>query len=134
MTKRKLTIVRIALVAVLAMSVLFGLVACGSKVNGISIGRNDMPKLTYVEGQDLDLSAGKLTVDYGGKTETIPLDSDKVSVSGYDKTKAGKQTITVSYEGQTTEFEITIVARVRAETRKRFITSEKLSIRPAADL
>ena len=52
MTKRKLTIVRIALVAVLAMSVLFGLVACGSKVNGISIGRNDMPKLTYVEGQD----------------------------------------------------------------------------------
>lgn len=115
MTKRKLTIVRIALVAVLAMSVLFGLVACGSKVNGISIGRNDMPKLTYVEGQDLDLSAGKLTVDYGGKTETIPLDSDKVSVSGYDKTKAGKQTITVSYEGQTTEFEITLVARVRAE-------------------
>lgn len=115
MTKKRIMIVRVALIALMAVSVLVGLIACGSKVSGISIGRNDMPKLTYVEGQDLDLSGGKLTVDRGGKTETIALDSDSVSVSGYDKTKAGKQTITVSYEGQTTEFEITLIARVRAE-------------------
>lgn len=115
MTKKSLKIFRIALAAMLVVCALFAFAACGSKVSGISVGRNDMPKLTYVEGQELDLSSGKLTVDYGGKTETIPLNSNKVSVTGYDNTKVGKQKITVSYEGKTTEFEITLVARVRAE-------------------
>lgn len=127
MTKRGFKFIRIMLAVLFAVCAVAAFAACGGKVSGIYIGRNDLPKLVYVEGQKLDLSSGKLTVDYGGKTETIPLDSDKVSVTGYDDAKFGKQKITVSYAGQTTEFEITLVARVRVENAQTvYYVGEKL--------
>ena len=95
---------------------LCGLAACGSSVSEISIGRNDMPRLNYVQGQELDLSAGTLTVVYdGGKIETLPLDSEKITVSGYDKNAVGKQTVTVTYGKLTTTFDVTYIARVSVE-------------------
>ncbi|MGN1077525.1 MAG: bacterial Ig-like domain-containing protein [Candidatus Gallimonas sp.] len=95
---------------------LCGLAACGSPATEISIGRNDMPRLNYVQGQELDLSAGTLTVVYdGGKIETLPLDSEKITVSGYDKDTIGKQTVTVSYGKLTTTFDVIYIARVSVE-------------------
>lgn len=46
------------LCAAFACTALFGLAACGTSVTAVSVGRNDMPRLTYVEGQELDLSTG----------------------------------------------------------------------------
>ena len=95
---------------------LCGLAACGSSATEISIGRNDMPRLNYVQGQELDLSSGTLTVVYdGGKVETLPLDSEKITVSGYDKDTVGKQTVTVSYGKLTTTFDVIYIARVSVE-------------------
>ena len=109
------------MIAMLAMTVslfvcAFLLAACDS-VSNVFVGRNDMPRLTYVEGQDLDFSAGKLTVQYGsGKSETVVLNSSEVTVSGYDKNTVGRQTVTLSYNDCTTTLDVMVLARVAAES------------------
>ena len=67
-------------------------------------------KTTYLEGKDkLDVTGGKLTLTYNnGTTEVIDLAADMVS--GFDNTKVGKQTLTVTYQGKTTTFEVEIIA------------------------
>ena len=67
-------------------------------------------KTTYLEGKDkLDVTGGKLTLTYNnGTTEAIDLAADMVS--GFDNTKVGKQTLTVTYQGKTTTFEVEIIA------------------------
>ena len=120
MTKRRLNIVRIVLAVIMITAAVCGFAACGgNKAKGISVGRNDMPRLTYVEGQDLDLSSGKITVEYEGSTETVAMNSEKVSVSGYDNAKTGKQKITLSYEGLTAQIEVTVIARIRTENAQK---------------
>ncbi len=71
-----------------------------------------MPQLTYVRGQELNLSGGVLVVDNGKKTTEIPLDSEDVTVSGYNKDTLGEQTVTVEYDGVTTEITVTVVERM----------------------
>ena len=120
MTKKRLNIVRIVLAVIMITAAVCGFAACGgSKAKGISVGRNDMPRLTYVEGQDLDFSSGKITIEYEGSTETVAMNSEKVSVSGYDNAKTGKQKITLSYEGLTTQIEVTVIARIRTENAQK---------------
>ena len=67
-------------------------------------------KRNYLEGKDkLDVTGGKLTLTYNnGTTEVIDLAADMVS--GFDNTKIGKQTLTVTYQGKTTTFEVEIIA------------------------
>ena len=67
-------------------------------------------KRNYLEGKDkLDVTGGKLTLTYNnGTTEVIDLAADMVS--GFDNTKVGKQTLTVTYQGKTTTFEVEIIA------------------------
>ena len=101
------------LCAAFACTALFGLAACGTSVTAVSVGRNDMPRLTYVEGQELDLSTGALTVEYSnGTVETIPFGSEGVSVSGYDKNSTGEQTVTITYAQQTTTISVTVIPRI----------------------
>jgi len=68
-------------------------------------------KLTYLEGKDdLDLSGGVLELSYNyGPTSEIPLSEAKVF--GFDNTVVGPQTLTVSYEGKTCTFGVTIKAK-----------------------
>lgn len=62
---------------------------------------------TYKQG-GIDLSGIELTVTYtDGSTETVT-DTSKMTISGFDNTKIGKQTVTVEYEGQTANFEVTV--------------------------
>ena len=65
-------------------------------------------KLTYLEGKDdLNVDGGKLTLTYNNRTsEEVDLTSDMVS--GFDNTKLGSQTLTVSYQGKTANFTVTI--------------------------
>lgn len=67
-------------------------------------------KTDYYAGEALDLTGGKLLLVYdNGTSETIDLTSDMVS--GYDSSKTGEQTVTVSYGGMTETFTVTVQAR-----------------------
>ncbi len=78
-----------------------------------SISVSKLPtKLTYLEGKDaLDVTGGELTVCYddGTPSKTVPITLDMVS--GFDNTAVGTQTLTVTYAGQTTTFDVEIQAR-----------------------
>ncbi|MBQ7970855.1 MAG: bacterial Ig-like domain-containing protein, partial [Clostridia bacterium] len=71
--------------------------------------------LEYVEGQELNLAGGKITATYNDDSvvEDIPITSDMIS--GYDKTLLGEQLITVSYEGKTATFIVTVIKKVVTE-------------------
>ncbi|MBR2343469.1 MAG: bacterial Ig-like domain-containing protein [Clostridia bacterium] len=106
------------IIAALVLS-LFSLVACGggeTEVTDIFIASSNTPRTVYVEGQELDLSGGILSVVKGGATNPMPLDHADVSVSGYDSTRLGQQTLTVSYGGLSTELKVTVIPRMVAES------------------
>ena len=67
-------------------------------------------KLSYETGEDLDLAGMKVTAVYSDQSEKDV--TDLAELSGYDKDKAGGQTITVTYEedGVTVEaaFNVTV--------------------------
>ena len=66
-------------------------------------------KTTYTVGDTLDLTGGVITVKYNNDTsEAVDITSDMVS--GFDNTKTGKQTVTVTYTGKTATFEVTVEA------------------------
>jgi hypothetical protein len=100
------------LLLLLLLASIFVLAACGEKVDDIAISDSGKPRQQYVQGQDLDLSIGTLTVISGGETTTIPMNAEGVSISGYNKDQLGKQTVTVSYNGKSTTFDVTVVARI----------------------
>ena len=72
-------------------------------------------KLVYEYGEELDLTGGKLekVMASGNKTE-IALSDSSVSISGYNKTKTGSQTINVTYEGITKQFGVTVEDNVQS--------------------
>jgi len=45
------------------------------------------------------------------KGSELEIDNSDLTISGYDKTKVGKQTVTVSYEGKTAAFEVNVEAK-----------------------
>ncbi len=108
-------VIRVVLIILTFLTAAVCMTACSS-VDSISIEDADMPKLIYVQGQELDLSGGSLTVVTGGKTEKIGLTASGVSVSGYDKNKSGEQTVTVTYKRKTTEFTVSVIAQLAAES------------------
>lgn len=92
-----------------------GLAACNkNEITGILVEDGDMPQVVFVQGQDLNLSGGVLTVQRQNGTEEIALDSSDVTVSGYNKDTLGAQTLTITYGGQTTQITVTVVSRVEA--------------------
>ena len=67
-------------------------------------------KLTYGQGEELNTAGLELTVTYNnGATQKV---TTGFTVSGYDKNKVGSQTVTVSYEGKTATFTVTVQSRV----------------------
>ncbi len=68
-------------------------------------------KLTYLTGEEsLDVTGGKITLHYNdGTTEVRNITS--TMISGFDNTKVGKQSITVSYSGKTVTFEVEIIRK-----------------------
>ena len=87
----------------------------GNTVTEIYIEKSQMPRQLYVQGQDLDISKGVLTTVINGDTAPIPLNSDGVTFSGYDKNTVGNQTVTVTYKEKTTTFPVTVIAPAVAE-------------------
>ncbi len=63
-------------------------------------------KIEYTAGEELDLDGMKVIAKYSdGEEKDITEDCE---VSGYDKTKTGEQTVTVTYEGKTATFKVTV--------------------------
>ena len=64
-------------------------------------------KTEYTVGDELELAGMKVTAKYSdGSTEDIAVTD--CEISGYDKTKTGEQTVTVTYEGKTNTFKVTV--------------------------
>ena len=64
-------------------------------------------KTEYTVGDELELAGMKVTAKYSdGSTEDIVVTD--CEISGYDKTKTGEQTVTVTYEGKTNTFKVTV--------------------------
>lgn len=77
-------------------------------VTSIEVNK-DTIKTNYTVGDDLDLTNSTIKVTKtNGSTEDVKITSD--IVSGYDKTKVGTQTLTVTYGAKTVTFIITVVA------------------------
>jgi uncharacterized repeat protein (TIGR02543 family) len=66
-------------------------------------------KHVYIQGQDLDLDTITVAGIYSDGSEK-PIAITSGSIVGYDKTKTGNQTITVTVEGQTAVFTVTVMA------------------------
>ena len=78
------------------------------KVASISIAANPS-KLSYVQGQPLNVSGGTITVEYtNGTSQTVSLTSEMVT---YSDTETGSVWLTVTYEGEKTGFYITVNPR-----------------------
>ena len=66
-------------------------------------------KVEYEQGEDLAADGGSITVYYdNGTSATVGLDAEGIQFSGFDKDKAGTQSVTVEYLGFTTVFEVTV--------------------------
>ena len=105
----------VALLLILTLVVFAGCNKTPAGATEIFIQPSQSPRLTYVQGQELDLSRGVLTVAEGGEQHPIPLTNEEITVTGYDKDTLGKQTVTVTYKGLTTTFDVTVIPRALAE-------------------
>lgn len=77
-----------------------------------------MPNKTqYIQNkEELDLTGGVIEVLYNdATTEEILMTSTDVSASGFDNTEIGTQTIIITYEGKTIQFNIEIVEEPKPE-------------------
>ncbi len=66
-------------------------------------------KLTYVQkAEGLNLAGGKLTVTYAdGIVKSVPMTS--ATVSGFDNSSVGKNTVTLTFAGKTVTFDVEII-------------------------
>lgn len=129
MNRKYKNLVGLILTVALVLGMALLVTSCGgdaNKVSEIYITKSDLPRLEYVEGQELDLSKGKLTVVVGGKETKLPLTSEEVSITGYDAEVIGEQTLTVTYKELTTTFTVKVSERAVAENyeTKYFVGSE----------
>ncbi|MBQ9383133.1 MAG: bacterial Ig-like domain-containing protein [Ruminiclostridium sp.] len=76
-------------------------------ITGIAVA--DPPKTMYLVNDKLDVKGGTIKVTYSdGSTETV--DMTEEMISGFTSAEAGKVTLTVTYEGFTAEYEITVTS------------------------
>lgn len=131
MNKRIFKLIGLILTVTLLFTATLFIASCGgddssSNTSEIYITKSNLPRLNYVEGQELDLSKGKLTIVINGEESIYPLTAPDVSVTGYDKDKIGEQVLTVQYKDLTTTFTVTVAERTVAENfeTKYFVGSE----------
>ncbi len=87
--------------------------ACGSNVE-LSLKESAMPQTVFVLGEEIDLSGGVLVVREGEETYEVDMTAADVTVSGYDKTRLGEQTITLTYKKKTIDLTVNVVERMSA--------------------
>ena len=69
-------------------------------------------KLSYIEGEELDLTGGVITITFNnGETQTIALTDENVAISDFDNTKIGEQDISVRYSTKTFLFKVNVESK-----------------------
>ncbi len=78
------------------------------KINNIVL--YSLPKTEYYLYDDIDLTTGSISVEYNdtGRVEIIPLNDQRIKVTGFDSTKVGTRNLTVSYGGKTLTIPYTV--------------------------
>ena len=71
-----------------------------------SITMNTTPKKDYLYGESLDVDGGTINVTRSSGTTTQAITPDMVT--NFDPNKVGPQTLTVTYENQTTTYEVNV--------------------------
>jgi hypothetical protein len=71
-----------------------------------AVSMKNTPKTEYKYNEPLDLINGTISVTKGSGTKDIAITDNMVS--GYNPTKLGKQTITITYGGKTTSYEVNV--------------------------
>lgn len=116
---KKLT--ALAATLLLTLGVLLLCTSCG--VKELAVDTENLPQTVFVRGNELDLSSGALLADGTSISFTDP----DVTVTGYDKDTVGKQTLTVSYKGAETTFDITVVPRFETAESYLYFVGEEMS-------
>ena len=81
-----------------------------AKVTGAKVSSNPSKTTYTIRDNKLDLSGGKLTLNYSdGNSKTISLSDEKVKITGFDNLKIGKNILTIEYENIKTTLEINVV-------------------------
>ena len=76
-----------------------------AKVTSIEVTAPE--KTTYNKGEELDLTGMKVVAKYSDGT-IKDVNAEDCEVTGFDSEKAGKKVITVTYEGKSATFEVTV--------------------------
>ncbi|COA51157.1 endo-beta-N-acetylglucosaminidase [Streptococcus pneumoniae] len=92
-------------------------------------------KISYAEGEDLDLRGGVLRVQYEGGTEDelIRLNHAGVSVSGFDTHHKGEQNLTLQYLGQPVNANLSVTVTGQDEASPKTILGIEVSQEPKKD-
>jgi len=95
---------------VLNKKVTFPVAIVEYKPNNITSITVDNPKTDYLVLEDFDYKTGSVTAHFeDGTTETVSLDDENVTITGFDSSAAvDAQTITVAYGGLTTTYDISV--------------------------
>ena len=90
------------------------------------------PKTEYLQGEEFSCADGLIQITYNnGTTETIALEN--AEITGFDNTKIGEQTITISYLGLETTLTVTvkeptpISISVSTDPKTEYLQGEELS-------
>lgn len=117
--KKKRLIIILAVVAVIVIAIValgIGMVAKyfpnltepEGTITGISV--NEVPKTSYFVGEELDFTGLRIQVltNTAGELIFVSYPSNGITVGECDMSVAGEKSITVTYEGFTTSFNITV--------------------------
>ena len=124
--KKLISVFAPLLILTLTVCVLFG--CTNAAAESIFVETKNLPKTVYVEGEELDLEDGVITVTTKkGDNNYVPMTDGSVSVSGYNKDTIGKQNVTLTYDGKTATVEVEVIPRLIVEGyEENYFVGEKL--------
>lgn len=124
--KKLISVFAPLLILTLTVCVLFG--CANAAAESIFVETKNLPKTVYVEGEELDLEDGVITVTTKkGNNNYVPMTDGSVSVSGYNKDTIGKQNVTLTYDGKTATVEVEVIPRLIVEGyEENYFVGEKL--------
>lgn len=99
-------------------------------ISSITIG--NLPKIEYKYGESLDVTGGTI-IPTSPSGPRNPVNITSSMVSGFKPTQLGPQTLTVTYQGKTTTYEVNVKnfergIELKAPTKKVYKLNEKLDL------
>lgn len=89
----------------IGVSMIYTKTATSAKLTSLPV------KLVYEQGEELDVTGGKLQVSYdNGTSKTVAITTEMVT--GFDSSAVGSQTLTVSYDGISVRFTVDVVTEL----------------------